>query len=163
VSKLLATPPLAIAAGIAGATQLAIAAATPIPQYMHGIFGDESHPGGKMIVGDGGERELMVAPSGALEWSPSTATLMTRPKGTQVIPEHILMDSILNGQSALNGGSLASKNDYLVKQLINSNRNIVDAIKSQPGYKISIDKHGYNMSHQKGNAHTTYINSKINL
>lgn len=153
--------PRAIAAGALGASQLAIAIATPIPQYMHGIFGDESHPGGNMIVGDGGERELIIS-GNKMEWSPSTATLMTRPKGTQVIPEHVLMESILNGQSSLNGGSLSSQKDnaYL-SEIAKGNKRIESAIKNTPQLKLNIDRYGWDISQQRGNSWTHYENSRI--
>lgn len=160
VTKLLYAPPLAIAAGIAGAAQLAIAVATPIPQYAKGV--EYKPTNGLMYVGDGGEKELIEHPDGRMEWSKDTATLMYGAKGTRVTPESVLIKSIYNGQSSLDSGSLPGYSDFLAQQLIKSNRNVVAAIKNMPRVSVNIDKHGYNMSHQEGNAYTTYINRKIN-
>lgn len=63
VSKLLATPPLAIAAGIAGAAELAFVAAQPIPQFAKGK--KKGQKGGETsIVGEEGW-EFMYVPNSA--------------------------------------------------------------------------------------------------
>ncbi|MEJ9151069.1 phage tail tape measure protein [Bacillus smithii] len=54
----------------------------PIPQYAKGTGG---HPGGPMIVGDGGQEELVILPNGETYISPNTSTLVTAPAGTQVL------------------------------------------------------------------------------
>lgn len=74
----------ALAAGVAGAAQLAIALATPIPRYKHGT---QNHPGGPAIVGDGGKSELVRLPTGESFITPDTTTLTTLPKGSKVIPD----------------------------------------------------------------------------
>lgn len=63
-----------------GAAQLATVLATPIPRYKEG----GKHPGGPMIVGDGGKPEGIVFPDGTVMKSPATDTLMTAPAGTVI-------------------------------------------------------------------------------
>jgi hypothetical protein len=75
----------AIAAGVAGAAQVARAAATPIPSYKKGIKG-AGHPGGLAEVGDGGVTEVAVTPDGNSYLTPSTSTIVDLPKGTRIFP-----------------------------------------------------------------------------
>lgn len=67
-----------------GAAELAIAIATPIPTYAEGV---ESHPGGPMVVGDGGRSELMVLPDGSMYVTPNYNTVVDGPTGTRVYPD----------------------------------------------------------------------------
>ena len=76
------TIPFGIMAGALGAIQIAAIASQPLPQYFKGT---DFHPGGKAIVGEQGT-ELMVMPSGNLQLSPSHATVVDLPRGTEVIP-----------------------------------------------------------------------------
>lgn len=150
VSKLLATPPLAIAAGIAGATQLAIAVATPIPQYMKGT---DYHKGGLAIVGDGGEPELIREPNKKPYWSPDTDTLVNLPTGTSVTP---LKDVINYGLlSSINGGSKANQMDIsALRKDINSLGGI---IKDKKEVHINIDRYGMRIMEKQANARTKYL------
>lgn len=81
-------PFLAAAAGAAGAVQLAIAVATPIPQFYKGtpIGG---HKGGLAWYGERG-RELVEEPGRQPYYSPGVATLVNLPKGTKVTPNNML-------------------------------------------------------------------------
>ncbi|OAH53901.1 hypothetical protein AWH48_11575 [Domibacillus aminovorans] len=55
------------------------------PKYANGTNG-HGHPGGLAWVGDGGGAELIRTPSGQIGLSPSTATLVNLPRGTEVLP-----------------------------------------------------------------------------
>lgn len=66
VVKLLETPPLAIAAGIAGAAQAAVVAARPIPKFAKGKKAGER--AGLSIVGEQGQEAMYV---------PDSATILT--------------------------------------------------------------------------------------
>jgi len=77
-------PILIAAAAALGAAQIAVVAARPIPQYAEGTT---DHIGGKAILGDGDERELVIEPNKKPYWSADTDTLYNLPKHTQVIPE----------------------------------------------------------------------------
>lgn len=67
----------------AGAVQAAAIAIKPIPRYKHGTT---NHPGGPMIVGDGGVNEVVQTPSGQAFLTPDTDTIMNFPRGTKVFP-----------------------------------------------------------------------------
>jgi len=85
----------AAAAGVLGGAQLAAVIATPLPQYKEGIgIGNGEHKGGHAIVGDGGEHELIVEPSGKTYISPSKSTIMNLPAKTKVIPQHKLLQMV---------------------------------------------------------------------
>ena len=73
--------PAALAAGIVGAAQLAVALATPIPAYKDGT---EFHPGGPAKVGDGGVEEVVQTPDGQYFLTPKTTTLMNLKRGSKV-------------------------------------------------------------------------------
>lgn len=80
--------PLAVAAGAAGAAQLAIAIATPIPSYAEGT---EDHPGGKALIGDNKSgRELVIEP-GKKPYVTKGPEIKYLPMHTQVFPEEKLM------------------------------------------------------------------------
>ena len=79
----------AIAAGALGATQLAVAKSTSLPQYKDGTL---DHMGNKAIVGDGGERELIVEPSGKMYMTPSKPTVMDLPKHSKVFNQSMIME-----------------------------------------------------------------------
>lgn len=85
---------LAAIIGAIGAIQLARAIAQPIPKYAEGT---ENHPGGPMVVGDGGRSEAVVLPDGSIHRTPSTATLMSAPAGTMVFPDYA---KAMNGMSS---------------------------------------------------------------
>lgn len=85
----------AAAAGVLGGAQLAAVIATPLPQYKDGIgIGNGEHKGGHAVVGDGGEHELIVEPSGKTYISPSKSTIMNLPAKTKVIPQHKLLQMV---------------------------------------------------------------------
>lgn len=80
VTKALPVIPLAIAAGIAGAAELALAIATPIPTYAEGvgIDGKGEHAGGPAIVGErkDGIPEYVQPGDGSSPFIARTATLL---------------------------------------------------------------------------------------
>lgn len=84
--------PRSIAAGIAGATQLAAAIAAPLPQFAEGT---ESSPEGFAIVGERGT-ELVQSPDGKSWLTPAKDTLTYLKKGSKVIPNHELMQMVKN-------------------------------------------------------------------
>lgn len=75
-----------ILAGIvaaAGAAQLGIAIALPLPEY---AAGTRNHPGGLAVVGDGGRPEVVMTPSGGLFRTPASDTLVDLPARSVVFP-----------------------------------------------------------------------------
>jgi hypothetical protein len=79
--------PLAVIAGVLGAAELAVAIATPIPRYKHGIYEKDKHPGGPAIVGDGGRPEYVLLPNGEGFVTPARDTMVNIPRGSQVFPD----------------------------------------------------------------------------
>lgn len=75
-----------ILAGIvaaAGAAQLGVAIAQPLPEY---AAGTRNHPGGLAVVGDGGRPEVVMTPSGGLFRTPASDTLVDLPARSVVFP-----------------------------------------------------------------------------
>lgn len=64
-----------------GAVQIAAIAAKPIPQYEKGT---KSAIGGPSIVGEKGT-EMVITPSGQIQFTPNSATLVNLQKGSEVI------------------------------------------------------------------------------
>lgn len=98
VKQLAATPlpagaPFVALVLAAGAAQLARAIAAPLPQYKHGT---KDHKGGLAIVGDGGESELVVEPSGNAYMTAAKATIMDLPAHTQVFNQEQMMQGVNN-------------------------------------------------------------------
>lgn len=76
---------LEILAGTIGATQLAVAAATPIPTFSEGGV----HKGGLLIYGEKGS-ERIEEPGKPAYYSPGVATLAYAPTGTKITPHEML-------------------------------------------------------------------------
>lgn len=64
--------------------QLAIAIATPLPRFKHGLKHDYEGPA---VVGDGGKAELIRRKDGTLEITPATDTLTYIQKGDRIEPD----------------------------------------------------------------------------
>lgn len=92
----------AIAAGIIGAGQLAVAIATPLPKYKYGT-GDGAHPGGLAEVGEGGKAEAVITPDGKVYKTPAVATVVDLPKGTKVYPDYsqLMLAASVSGTNQL--------------------------------------------------------------
>lgn len=66
-----------------GAIQLATIIAQPIPKYAKGT---DNHPGGLAMVGDGGKHEAVII-GGKAYITPNVPTLLSMPKGVEVLPD----------------------------------------------------------------------------
>lgn len=75
--------PEAIAAGVIGAAQLAVAIATPIPHFEHGT---DDAPGGLALVSEK-RPELIVHPDGSMQVTPNEPTVMNIPAHSVVFPD----------------------------------------------------------------------------
>lgn len=84
----LVTGPLALIAAAAAATQIGFILAQKAPEYAKGTQG-KAHKGGPAIVGEVGV-EKVITESGKVYYTPPTATLLDLPKGSHVIPNHLL-------------------------------------------------------------------------
>jgi hypothetical protein len=110
----------AISAGVLGAAQIAAIASKPIPQFFKGT---DSAPGGLSWVGEQGV-ELMRKPGRNFELSPSSATLMDVPRGTEIIPHDQTMRMLAMSALRSNGGSVQEKDSVLVSEVKKLNSNI---------------------------------------
>jgi len=122
VTKLLGTPYLAILAAAAGAVEIAAIASQPIPSYFKGT---DNHPGGFAQVGELGT-ELMIKPGGGMELTPSSATIMDIPRGTEIVPHDKTMRMLAMGALQQNGGSrqVTSSDPALLHELKQVNNNL---------------------------------------
>jgi len=94
----------------AGAVQLAKVASAPVPAYKDGT---NYHKGGMFIAGDGGQKELIIAPNKKPYFSASTSTLYNEAAGTKVIPGDIVKQMENNITSTASyGGSTMPSIDY---------------------------------------------------
>jgi len=150
VAANLANPILAGIIAAAGATQIALIASEPIPQYFKGtpIGG---HPGGPAYVGEKG-REMMVTPDGQISFTPNRKTLVDLPEGSHVLTNVVTRRILENGpeKELIAGSKLSnpkeveqiikvikdeSETDYLVEQFTH-------ALKKMPFQHVSFGKKG---------------------
>lgn len=91
----------------AGAVQLAKVASAPVPAYKDGT---NYHKGGMFIAGDGGQKELIIAPNKKPYFSASTSTLYNEAAGTKVIPGDIVkqMENNITSTASYGGSSMPS-------------------------------------------------------
>lgn len=156
----------AIARAALGAAQLAIAIATPVPQYKHGT-GDSGHPGGPAIVGDGGKPEAIILPDGTVLKSPGTATMIDMPKGTIVEPDYQkYVDSVLRASMTdapeYKGQSIIVEGPDNTKAIEKMERNVVMAIKNKKELDVDINHVGIVALWKSGASKTKYINDQTN-
>ncbi len=139
---------LAAIVGAIGAVQIARTLAQPIPRYAEGI---SNHPGGPMIVGDGGKSEGIILPDGSVYKSPATDTLMTAPAGTQVIPDYATMTKapVFNIDMVDTTAELRKGFGQVVK-----------AVKNIPQPVIHAEK-AWVQAHKQGSNFRNYLNRAI--
>jgi uncharacterized coiled-coil protein SlyX len=99
----------AISAGLVGASQLAKAIATPLPQYAKGRDGGGAE---LAIVGEAGT-ELLIKRDGTASLTPNRATITHLEAGEKVIPHNKLMQMIHNSAMVnLSDTKAITANDY---------------------------------------------------
>lgn len=98
--------PFIALAGAMGAIQLATIIATPIPKYAEGT---ERHQGGFAVVGDGGQREVVVS-NGRMWLTPDTPTLVDLPVGAAVYPSITDYNGISGGLLSIDNASAMPQN-----------------------------------------------------
>lgn len=158
----------AAAAGVAGATQLAIAAATPIPTYADGT-GDSTHPGGPAIINDnkkyGNEAELIEEPGKTPYWADyKTDTLVNLPKGSSVTPLHkIVQGAQLATMAALSqsGTQKIGERAYIEMVLAQVNAGLAKldkTIRDKPETRFIGTERGIKAITKQGNSEEERIN-----
>lgn len=127
--------PLSVIVGALGAAQIALIAARDIPAYKDGT-GNQTHPGGLALVGDGGKHELIWQPSKGYSVSPDTDTIMNLEKGSKVFPDLTKTGLISNGLPTVNnvGGQQLTEAQM--------RRAVKDGMKGTTRADISITKNG---------------------
>jgi hypothetical protein len=168
VAKLLVTPPLAIAAAILGAAQLAAAAAAPLPKYAKGTKG---HKGGFAEVGDGYEREL-IQDGNNTYWSPSVPTVVYMGKGAKVTPESDLI-KIAHSEAVRNIGNTVTPESYanayinsferLIGGVSNEMKTLNTTVKNQKSAYINITGKGMEYFTKQANSRTEYKNKNVHF
>lgn len=146
-------PVLAIAAGVLGAAELAVAIATPIPKFKTGLKQDYEGYG---IVGDGGRSEAIIRKDGSIEITPDSDTLTYLNKGDRILPDlkdlqnMTMRDNIGKGQpqsyrpdmTGILAMNIAKQNN-LLSSIANKKEVHLSATE---GALVSIWKHGANTS-----------------
>lgn len=156
----------AIAAGAAGAAQLAVAIATPLPHYAEGT-GANKHKGGPAIVGDGGEHEWIKEPGKKGYWSPDSSTILNLASGTTVTPPDKLAAMAHYDAVRVLGFGIVTPDRY-AGVLVDSFERMTNEMR---GVKRSIDKKATIIMHgtdrgisaigKQSNAWTKYLNKNI--
>lgn len=140
-----------------GAAELAIAIAAPVPTY---AAGTNYHPGGPMIVGDGGRSELMQLPDGSMFVTPRVDTyLPDMPEGTIVYPDaikflHNMPENILSSP----GGRQANATDIA---LINGLKRIEQVIVDKHELHINPNFNSIMAIHKYGNSFLQYVAENV--
>lgn len=148
--KTLGTGAIALAAiiGALGAVQIARVLAQPIPRYKDGT---DNHPGGLMIVGDGGKSEGIILPDGTTYKTPATDTLMSAPAGTQVISDYATMTKppVFNVQTVDTTAELRKGFGQVVRAVKNIPQPIIHA------------ERAWTQAHKTGSNFRNYLNRSI--
>ncbi len=129
-------PPLAAIVAALAATQTGLILAQPVPEFAEGTKG-KPFKGGKAIVGERGV-EKVVTESGKVYFTPGTATLMDLPKGSQVIPNHVL-----TRQELFLANHYANRNSSSGSPVVGKLDELGSILKSLPITQLSMDERGF--------------------
>lgn len=120
----LGNPLMMVADAVAGALELAIVVARPIPAYKDGT---QDHVGGLANVGDGFRSELALTPDGNIIKTPAIPTIMNLPAHTKVFPDYdkALQEMAFNASiRSMNGNipniEINAYNDALMRKTMGS-------------------------------------------
>ncbi len=145
--------PVAVAAGAAGAIQLATVLSTPLPQYYKGT---DNAPGGLAWVGERGS-ELIVDPQGRTTLSPNGATLSYLQPGTQVYTHEKTMQMLSKPEKLSPAQSGGMSWDAFAKLYKNGNEDLKRSLSKKPvNYRLG--KKGVTAFQQENNSRTEYKN-----
>jgi hypothetical protein len=136
---------LAIIIGILGAIQIAAIASKPIPKFAKG---KKDFEGGIAEVGEQG-RELLLN-NGKIGLTPDKPTLMSLPKGTDIIPNY-------ETELFLKGGISEDK----LNELISEERATRKAIMSRSVNEIQLTDSGLKRFHRSENSRIEWIDTYI--
>lgn len=164
--------PLSILVGALGAAQIAMIASRPVPAYAEGIYGDESHPGGTMLVNDGRHREVIQTPDGRIMRPTGKNVLMNAPKGTQVFPNENVFQEELN--RLLQSNNIAPFADTLHRNMLGNmvvntggglTKDDLDSVMAKytnkSSFHVNIDEDGIHKYLDKSGNKTRFKDSRI--
>jgi hypothetical protein len=141
------TAPLAAASYIAAATQIALIAAQPVPEFAKGV---ENFKGGPAIVGEKGS-ELIETSKGSF-LSPDKATLTYLPKGANVVTASKTREKM----QILNSTYKKGQDQF---QVIDTSP-IASEISKMPVAINRFDENGFTQFVRKGNRTTQILNKR---
>jgi tape measure domain-containing protein len=131
------TAPLALIAAAAAATQIGFILMQKAPEYAKGTQG-KAHKGGPAIVGEVGV-EKVITESGKVYYTPPTATLLDLPKGSHVIPNHLL-----NKQEIFYASNSASSAQKAAPNKMESQLSEIGSIlRGLPIHQINMNERGF--------------------
>jgi tape measure domain-containing protein len=148
------TAPLALIALAAQAAQIAFILAQPVPEFAEGTKG-KKFKGGKAIVGERGT-EMVVTESGQVYYTPPTATLLDLPKGSQVIPNHLLSQREI--AYATNGKMYSKAQPDMISGQLSE---IGSILKGLPIHQITMDEKGFQKFIKTETRTTKVLNNKF--
>lgn len=153
VSSALATggailgPILAATIAALGAAQIATIVGQQIPTYAKGT---SDHKGGAMVVGDAGVTEYGITPRGELFTTPSTPTLMSAPKHTQIFPnEEALLNYLFSDGRVISSEMpdiTVINDDKIQRGLLKSIDTKLAKINANERYRIKLERHNKNIA-----------------
>jgi len=150
------TGPLAAIAIAAQAAQIGFILAQPVPEFAEGTKG-KKFKGGKAIVGERGT-ERIVTESGKVYYTPPTATLVDLPKGSQVIPNHLLsQQEIAYATSSKSYG--VQRQESISGQLAE----IGGILKGLPIHQINMDEKGFEKYIRTPNRTAKILNNRFGI
>lgn len=156
VIKLGVVTPLAIAAGIAGAIQVAAILARPIPQFYEG----GTAPGGPIITGELGT-ELMREPSGKTYLSKPFANVMHGvPAGTQIMDHESTMRALAMSGLGVQEGPVKNNGSSESVKMLKEIRNLNHTIKTKKETHFHFDKNGVE-AYMRKSEHTIKLLNKL--
>lgn len=129
------TAPLAVLTLLNQAAQIGFIMAQPVPEFAEGTKG-KPFEGGQAIVGERGV-EKVVTQSGKVYFTPNKASLVDLPKGSQVIPNHMLTREERFLASNISGGSGSAN------PMVGELRELGSIIKSLPITQLNMDERGF--------------------
>lgn len=149
------------------AAQAAAILATPLPAYKYGT-GNKKHPGGPMLVGDGGRAELLEFPGGQLYLTPPTDTIVNAPADTSVYPDarkvmHELRYSSFGPVKTINTDDV--RHAAMQRQLMVENKRqtdrLIQAINNKQELRISPGFNSMIMLHKYGNRYVKWVGNAL--
>lgn len=165
VIKALPNIPLSIAIGALGASQLAVAVATPIPKFFQGKGAGDNYEG-PAIVGDGGKSEVIQRADGSIEFTPSTDTLTYVGKNDIIHPDKDAWLNAILGAAHRDANTrmkfAPAKQGNEVAYALNAQTQILKQIANKKEVIIGASNGGMVALHNWGARQTKYINENTN-